>query len=589
MADGTRPRSSNCSQTYAIHHPPLVLETLRLPARESAASLDLSCSLPTVSRTKNANEARAVRVVPDFDKEGHLSQPLEGAELENEYETGLENREHAMVEPRTPEAKSRHKSFTSSPNGSATPRPTQHPITTPRSIPRSPVGNKTPPRQDSSYFSNQEHSDDDNSMAGSNLGVRRMRNRHEISLLRDKVQRTRRMVRGRRDKLSVLRENFRDAADVLMRRVNRTVAFGSIEKELGPDLEQLRKAQDALGLAENEYDDFERQLEQEERQLENEEIFFYDARSSSPSESGMDVESSLGQYVPRETESPFPNSDDEESEHDPVQEYLRKMAEAHYTREDLDALEEDAYRFSTDVEFRDKHDVWLPEEATSFLSDYPKRHVEIESSLQKVEAELFALRTLCIKDGLFAEDEHVYQPHDALLEDVWDSIYDAEDRSPLRLASSQVLLKEKEINYEDKRIFVNHWILKWVQDSTYECLLLKSWIFSTCLERLGSDEGLEHNWARLALENWDLDEAGSHADVFNSASMLDVIAGETRRINASIGISDFSGSSWRSSDIDLDDNPKLQQPPASSENGSFHTKETSVLSEGKKLTRSASL
>jgi hypothetical protein len=526
-----------------------------------------------------------------------ISQPLEEKELENECEPEQDTTRLAMPEPQTPEAKTIRNPYTPSPNSSATPRTSQLPITSTRSMARSPVGAKTPPRQDSSYFSNQEHSDDESSMAAPNSGVRKTRHRHEISLLRGRVLRTRRMVRDRRDKLSQLRENFRNAVDMLMRRVNETVAFNSVREQLGPDHDKLRDAQDTLGLAESEYDDLERRLEQEERQLDNEEYYFYDAPSSSSSSSevGDNISPFLGHDIARETESPSPDLD-----YDAIQEYLRKMAEAHYAKDDLDALEEDYFRFLSDISFRDRHDVWFSDEAKSFLADYPKRRAEIEQSLKRTETELVALRAECLRNGLFAEHEYVYKPHDALIEDVMDSIYDAEERSPLRLASNQLFNHQEALesgdrqghdllNYEDKRIFVNHWLLQWIQDSPYECALLKSWIYSTCLDRLGTDEGLENNhWSELALEHWDNDAAGAHAEAFNSASMLDVIPGETRRINASIGMSDFSGS-WRSSDIDLDDIPDLKGRPAGSDNLSSIFKGLPSPSQGGRRERPASL
>jgi hypothetical protein len=527
------------------------------------------------------------------------SRSLEGKELQDDCGSGRDTQRSAMLEPRTPEANTTRSPYISSPNGSATPRTAHQPTTSVRPLPRSPIGTKTPPRQDSSYFSNPEHSDDDSSMAAPNSGVRKTRRRHEISLLRGRVLRTRRKVRDRRAKLTLLRENFRNAVDILMRRVNETVAFNSVREQLGPDHDKLRDAQDALGLAESEYDDLERKLEQEERQLDNEEYYFYDAAApsspSSSSEVGDNIIPFLGHENARETESPSPNL-----EYDAVQEYLRKMTEAHYAREDLDALEEDYFRFSSDMSFRDRHDVWFSDEAKSFLADYPKRRVEIEQSLQKTEAELVLLRAECLSNGLFAEDEHVYQPHDALIEDVMDSIYDAEERSPLRLASIKFSnhgetfegddRKEHDlVNYEDKRTFVNHWLLEWIQDSTYECSLLKSWIYSTCLDQLGTDKGLENNhWSELALKYWDNDAAGAHAEAFNSASMLDVIPGETRRVNASIGITDFSGS-WRSSDIDLDDIADLQERVASGDNVSSPFNGSPPSSEDEILGRSATL
>ena len=555
MADGIRPRSSTSSQTYAFFHPPLVLETLRLSTAD-LTSWDSSSGLPIVSRTKNVDKAHTETAISRAADSSwatiQIPQAVDGGDLGNEHRFELNTREFATVAPQTPKVHSTGTSYDSSLNGSATLRAPQRYISSTRSSPTSSVCTKTPPRPNSSCFSIQDESDDDNPMDAPNIGVRRSRDRHMVSALRERALRTRHLIRDRRDKLTQLRENFQNAADMFMRRVNETVAFNSIREELGADHDRVRTAQDALVVAGEEYDDLERRLELEERQLDNEGSYYYDNRnlsSSSLQESESDAEapSFLRRDISR-TESPKPNI-----EYDIIDDYLQKMTEAHHAREDLDDLEEDYFHFSNDASFRDKHDVVLSEEATSFLAEYSNRHAEIKHDLQRIETELLELRVQCLKEGLFAEDEHVYRPHDALVEDVMDSIYDAEDRSPLRVANYEAFDKEYQCDFEDRRDFVNHWLLEWIQDSTYECSLLKSWIYSTCVEYFGSAVALENkDWSKLAVQNWDNDAAGAHTDVFNSASMLDVIAGETRRVNASIGMSDFSGS-WRSSDIDLDE------------------------------------
>ncbi|KAG9230902.1 hypothetical protein BJ875DRAFT_138037 [Amylocarpus encephaloides] len=431
-----------------------------------------------------------------------------------------------------------------------------------------PLGGKDPPRQDrqdSSYYSIQGEDDYADPGPATKKHRRISRSGNKAAILHGRVVRTRRMLRDRRGKLHELREKFRDVTDKLTRKVNEMVAYDCIRDELAPYHEQLREAQDALGVAEAEYDVMETTLEQEERELDMEELHFHDPEDMlSPSITDSDSDTHLSPLlrpdVPRETSSPTSSLED-----DAIQGYLDKRSEAYYLKEDLDDLEEDYYQFSTDASLLDRLDRAPSAETASFFKDYRARHAELVLELQKAEAEMFRLRAHCIKDGLFHEEEYTYKPRDVLLEDVMDSIYYSEDRSPLRLAGLRVSDQDRRLDHEDKRETINIWLLTWIQDSPFECSRLREWVYSEYLDCRGSAEGLtDDTWADLALQHWDRDAAGAHTDDFYSASMLDVIAGPTRRVNASLALnasvdlSDFSGS-WQSSDMYLDNRSRVKE------------------------------
>lgn len=428
------------------------------------------------------------------------------------------------------------------------------------SISTSPLLGKAPPRQDSSYFSTHPDSDNNSTKAAE------ARVQKRVTIYRKKVRRTKRITWDRRGELNHLRKQFQDVADEFVQQVNRTVAFNNIREELEPYQERIRDAQDTLAAAENAYDELEKRLRKEEEELEREEIRLY-GHSESPASS---VDLSADVSPPRETESPIKHLED-----DLKQVYLQKVCEAHYLREDLDDLEEDYYRFSTEAELRHKLGVALSAETADFFHAYRPKHTEIIEELEKVEAQLPSLRAECLKQGLFNEDEHIYKPHDALYEDIMDSIDEALERSPLRLAENQRLHRRR-LDYDNKTDYVNNWLLDWVESSTHECSVLKEWIFSTYLSNIGHASELNDRWSDLALQNWNTDAAGIDANNYNKASMLDVITGDTGRLNARMGIHRASGSTCTESSLDLDDLSRLGDLLTGSGDGSWMTRDTAT-------------
>ncbi|CAG8951677.1 hypothetical protein HYFRA_00005477 [Hymenoscyphus fraxineus] len=402
------------------------------------------------------------------------------------------------------------------------------------SISGSPLLSKAPPRQDSSYFSTQPDSDNDSTKAAEARAV---------TIYRKKVRRTKRVTWDRRGELNDLRKAFQDVADAFVQQVNRAVAFNNIREELEPYQERIRDAQDTLAAAEHAYDELERRLRREEDELEREEIRFY-GYSESPTSSDLDADVSPIKETELQPTTHF--------EDDLKQVYLQKVSEAHYLREDLDNLEEDYYQFSTEAELRHKLGVRTSAETTEFCSAYRQRHTDIIGELERVETHLPSLRLECLKRGLFNEDEHIYKPHDALYEDIMDSIDEALERYPLRLAETQ-RHHLRRLDYENKTEYVNNWLLNWVESSSYECSVLKEWIISTYRTSIGHASELDHRWSDLALQNWNTDSAGIDANNHNKASMLDVITGDTGKLNEKMGIVNASRSISTGSSLDLDD------------------------------------
>jgi hypothetical protein len=344
-----------------------------------------------------------------------------------------------------------------------------------------------------------------------------------------------------------------------MRKINGCIALDKIPDGFASYFESVQNAQDALGPIEDAYDRLESRLDAEEQDLEDEEDHFtryheLSAVSAIPvAESKLnDVVSPLVKpYDPPEAEMQSLKL----SQANPLmQEYFEKVEEARRLKEYLDVLEDDYYQISTDASFRNRHNIALSAESTNFLAEYPRMHLDILEDLHKTEDDIFDLRDECIRQQLFNNNEYAYEPRDALSEEVMDSVYDARDRSPLHIAMQENRYPERETDFGNKREYVNNWLLEWVQDSAYESLLLKAWIYFEYpdspekFDTLGDDK-----WSDLAIQNWGHDAAGESANLHHSTNRLGAIAGQTGRLHATTtgqsGITDSLGSL----DVSLDD------------------------------------
>lgn len=483
-----------------------------------------------------------------------------------DHESGSKNNEpNTMVE-------SRARSCSGSIQVQAASEVKPREVTYAASAPGSPFFGKKPPRHDSAYYSMKGR--DDASEVDFEVQVRQMRARERVQILRTRVLRTRRVRRERRGQLRHLRDNARDALDKLTRKINELVALGRLENlqaELSPYYDALRTAQDELGPAEDAFDNLEHRLDEEEQDLEDEEDHFYrhnNVLSLDVPDSKLDDELSplVKPYHPPEAEVPELSLEDEK-----VRDYLAKIEEAERLKEELDDLESDYYQFSVDANFRKKHGIPLSTETAEFLKAYPDEYKECLSNLHTVEDSLLDLRDECIDQGLFSKSEYVYEPRDALYEEVMESVDEARERSPLRVAADHH--REDETNFGDKRDYVNKWLLEWVSDSTVDTMMLQAWIYFEYPQNKNQDLG-EERWTELVIDNWNKDGAGKMANQFYNASKLDAIEGDTGNLNAISTTRSGTRDIYGSLEVDAEEERSFED--VQSDNGSLTTQERNI-------------
>lgn len=402
---------------------------------------------------------------------------------------------------------------------------------------RSLANNTTSPnRQDSAYESIKGYQDEESKVdVDTQVGNIRARERVEIS--RGRVLRTRRILNERRQDVQSLREKLRDATSRLMRVIDELMARNTVQdlRSLAPFYEAIRTAQDELGPVEDSYDILELRLIREEEVLEQEEMHFYTHNNiilASLPDSKLDqpLTPLVQPYRPDDAEFQDLNLENELAKR-----YLEKVAEAEHLKEEIDELESEQYSLAEDLAFRTRYKLKLSEEKSAFMFAYPQVYKELTSKLQSVEDELYDLRYRCIDQGIFGASEHVYEPRDALVEEIYDSVNDAMDRLPLRTAADHNPSYRPHLpNYDDKRDYVNTWLLEWVQDSPVEALRLK-----TCIvleyEKYGKElEGEE--WPTLALGLWDKDHAGEKANEKHVLSTMDALLGGSRESEGSLNV-----------------------------------------------------
>ena len=193
----------------------------------------------------------------------------------------------------------------------------------------------------------------------------------------------------------------------------------------------------------------------------------------------------------------------------------------------------------------------------AFLIDFPRARRELINILEKVEDDLYELRDLCIEQNLFSLSDYPYEPYDALLEEIYESVNEVRDQRPLHAHYIK-----HHADFTKKQDYVNTWLLEWIQESTLETMRLKSFIdleYPTDGKELLGDD-----WSDLALEFWDHDSAGKSANKEGILSTMDVILGGT---GSSLELEDWDfghGSisialSLRDMGIDL---PHVERAPA---------------------------
>jgi hypothetical protein len=383
-------------------------------------------------------------------------------------------------------------------------------------------------RQDSAYESVIGHHDEIPKVKP-DIEAINIRARERVEILRGRVLRTRRDINEKREEVQTLREKFRSATDKLMRALDEFMVQerGGDRAALFPYYEQVRASQDQLGPVEYDYDTLELRLNREEDELEQEETRFYTfnnivLRLHPDDKLDEHLTPLIKPYEPEDVE--YENLD---LGNELVQQYLSAVEEANYLGDQLDSLEDEQYRLSQDLSFRTRHKLPISERTEAFLFDFPESHKEMLRQLHNVEDNLYDLRDRCVAGQLFTVSEHVYIPHNALVEEINESVNDARDRSPLRTAvlHHNVAAHLQEPNFEDKKDYVNSWMLDWIQDSTLDAWRLKETIYSEYPQdgkQLQDDE-----WSELALDFWDRDEAGKFANQKRVPSTMDALRGGT--------------------------------------------------------------
>jgi hypothetical protein len=331
-------------------------------------------------------------------------------------------------------------------------------------------------------------------------------------------------------------------------------------QSLAPFYQATRAAQDELGPAEDTYDILEIRLNREEEELEQEEMHFYTHNNITLTplpDSKLDepLTPIVQPYQPEDVDFQNLGLEDEL-----VKQYLEKMAEATRLKEEIVELENEQFSLTEELTFRRRYKLSLSEEKTAFMFEYPQVYKGLVDNLQQVEDDLYDLRDRCIDQGLFSTSDHIYEPRDALVEEIYESVNDALDRSPLRIAVEHTpSYQPHKTDFEDKRDYVNTWMLEWVQDSPVEALRLKTIIileFEKDGKELDGDE-----WPSLAIGWWDKDHAGEDAEEKRVQSTMDALLGNTSNSRDSEG----------SLDVDLGDVERVENEIMGSESGSYET------------------
>jgi hypothetical protein len=426
---------------------------------------------------------------------------------------------------------------------------------------RSPSNEISPYRQDSAYESVRGNQYEE-SKVDVDIQVGNIRARERVEILRGRVFRTRSAVNESRQEVRLLRERLRDAMDKLMKTLNELMVLGNGQslQTLVPHYDAVRIAQDALGPIEDAYDILEMRLNREEDELEQEEMHFYRHNNISlvpPPNFKLDqaISPLIKPYQPEDAD--FQGLD---LENELVKQYFAKVSEAEHLKEQLDYLENEQWRLTEDLSFRTRYNLDLSEEKRTFLFEFPKAHRELLDQLETVEDALYDLRERCIQGQFFSASEHVYEPRDALVEEIYESVNDARSRSPLRTAVEHApTYHQHEINFGDKRDYVNTWMLEWVQDSPVESARLRAFIYFE-YPKTGKELAGEE-WSELALEFWDKDKAGESANEKHVLSTMDALRGGT-------GTSEDREGSL---DVDLGDAVIVEEYIMGSETGSYKT------------------
>ncbi|KAH8591815.1 hypothetical protein B0O99DRAFT_597874 [Bisporella sp. PMI_857] len=397
------------------------------------------------------------------------------------------------------------------------------------------------PYQDSAYYSRNGAQEADTE-TNEDKRSQQLKARRRVEILRERVFRTRRTLRDRREGIRQLRENVRDAADKLTRVINEVVAIKKEDtpQSIVPYYELLRLAQDELGPKEDDYERLERLLEDEEQDLEDVEDDFYQMDDTSaghiPGFTLDDIlDPKLAEPISPQFKSYNPTEPDLEGSvpgSGLMQSYMEMVSKAEQLKRDLDELEDDFLRLSKECAYRQKYNVPVSAYTAKFFANYASSYSSTLEMLHTVEDDLFDLRDQCLKENLFTNLDHIYEPRDALVDDLMDIVCDARDASSLHVALQDIDPAELEANYEDKQDYVNKWILHWVQESVFQTARLRDYVDYAFAKSANMNEEW---WSRQVVRHWDKDGAGNFTNKSYIASRMDTIAGDMQQSILSTG------------------------------------------------------
>jgi len=119
--------------------------------------------------------------------------------------------------------------------------------------------------------------------------------------------------------------------------------------------------------------------------------------------------------------------------------------------------------------------------------------------------------------------------HAEFSRELWELIDDTRNQSPLCVAEKFEYF-ESEVNpkVDEKRIYINSWLLEWVRNSSVDVFALKQWVFHEYPKIPAREEDLEGGpWSKLALEFWKRDVMGVNPDAHYNANRLGAIDGNS--------------------------------------------------------------
>lgn len=405
------------------------------------------------------------------------------------------------------------------------------------------------------------------------------RAKRRLEIHRGRVSRTRYLLNQCLVRVQVLRAQWQETSDALMMAVDRVFV-----QQPQPDTGELRRlhtamrqARDELGPAEAELDGLILRLDREQGFLEEEEEEFYADFEAITDDALLDTPLSplREAYVPEnaqlkglDLENPL------------VLDFLEVRGQAEEVHERIGALEAKYSHLLEEDDFRRRHDMVLADDKLAFLHDFPVLRQSTYAELDAVERRVDELRRQCVAQGLFDQWEHYHDPHDAAIDDIYESIRAVVHRSALISAASmhpQHLRARQQI--ASTRDHVNQWLWECISTSALESLRFQHALNDACpaltpappssstehlldsamptlddaasIDSAQDTAHTEHPWALAALQQWYTDDAGKEMRDAPRLSTMDAI------LAAMTDDSRSAGSSRGSFYVGVDERPMV--------------------------------